>query len=745
MAFGVFGDRKRQSPASPLDAARSSSALPGDAVRDKAKAQAVPARSVTVATPAATGKTPLSARAASTPVPDAIRSALPTRAQAVQDKTLGKPLTFKSSLYDKVLEGLDHIAAAHNTIARPDQQKSQAGLLQLKEAHETLIAQAKRYLESPKTRRSGVAPLIPQACAELKLIAKMIDAWDVSHQPFGVVPHDAVLAYLRLEPLLSAEQIKYLWNNGSTPKVLAGNLKDNAAFVTGQQDRLKAAGYDESAIRYYLIALHGPLNGEATHPLYPNLRQSDVFAGMDLGRPPDHIAQANASCLPVTQRFQPDHQLVQGTTPRLLGSGATTTVYTVEVESLSKDAKNKDAKSSLSLAVLKPPPARQVFPQAATGAGISANFPMWQFRTLASARVDQALGLECAGPAGLVLHNNQLCSVAALAPGMSTVKSGDITLTLPEEAAAQFKTLTPAALTSLAQRAGWQDMTRAGNQLRIINSITRASPESKLDERQRISQHTSEHTSQRTDLNTTIAHDYQNGALRCALTRLQWFDCLTGQIDRSAQNIFLEQGPSGTWRATGIDHDLSFGAALTDPNWVSADAARSHLEVSPSRHFKGCRLPAVIDPLTRDALLNLKPAQLTAAMAGLSDAEISAGQSRLTAIQTFLTSAEGAVVLKDDEAWASAKTGELLGFKHLDIMDSDSKKQTGIKAALYQADNTSYAARMAFEAILPIELRGGPVLSLAVLQGQAPAAQVLQELGIVASEKPAPAAVENQK
>jgi hypothetical protein len=37
------------------------------------------------------------------------------------------------------------------------------------------------------------------------------------------------------------------------------------------------------------------------------------------------------------------------------------------------------------------------------------------------------------------------------------------------------------------------------------------------------------------------------------------------------------------------------------------------------------------------------------------------------------------------------------------------------------------------------------VLSLAVLQGQAPAAQVLQELGIVASEKPAPAAAENQK
>ncbi|MBK8964127.1 MAG: hypothetical protein IPM75_13870 [Candidatus Competibacteraceae bacterium] len=64
---------------------------------------------------------------------------------------------------------------------------------------------------------------------------------------------------------------------------------------------------------------------------------------------------------------------------------------------------------------------------------------------------------------------------------------------------------------------------------------------------------------------------FNDPVVRRELTKLQWLDSLTGQVDRHSENYFIETDADGRGkRVIGIDNDLSFGHKIEDPNHISS-------------------------------------------------------------------------------------------------------------------------------------------------------------------------------
>lgn len=62
----------------------------------------------------------------------------------------------------------------------------------------------------------------------------------------------------------------------------------------------------------------------------------------------------------------------------------------------------------------------------------------------------------------------------------------------------------------------------------------------------------------------------------CAqVMKLQLLDHLTGQTDRNHENYFIDIGPDGQVKVTGIDNDQCFGQKLTDPAGIQPGADRT--------------------------------------------------------------------------------------------------------------------------------------------------------------------------
>ncbi|MBK7542629.1 MAG: hypothetical protein IPI57_12790 [Candidatus Competibacteraceae bacterium] len=63
---------------------------------------------------------------------------------------------------------------------------------------------------------------------------------------------------------------------------------------------------------------------------------------------------------------------------------------------------------------------------------------------------------------------------------------------------------------------------------------------------------------------------FDDPVVRRELTKLQWLDGLTAQVDRHPGNYFIETyADGGGKRVVGIDNDMSFGKRITDPNNIS--------------------------------------------------------------------------------------------------------------------------------------------------------------------------------
>lgn len=436
------------------------------------------------------------------------------------------------------------------------------------------------------------------------------------------------------------------------------------------------------------------------------------------------------SGLTLTPHNLPDAVPVPGSPLQVLGSGVTSTVYRGLFNRLDAGGDSKQSfEGALKVLGNEPPPPD------AKPAGIDEDKPQFQLRALASWRIDKLGAFNCTTETRNVIHDGRVCTVSALAPGIPVIKSGDFVIPLPVAVAARLRDPVKGRqeLLKIATDKRWASVALEGNNLRVVNSRMEAVIDGEGDAL--------------VAKTTTVLHDYDKAATRRELTRLQWFDGNTGQTDRHGGNIFIDK--DGTVRA--IDNDLAFGSKLKDPNHVHGQTFRATtgrmgimgtLQYQPNS-FKGACLPKVIDRELADSILSMKPEDVAQAMAGLSEDEIEAEQSRLKMQQDAIKALPEDQILSSDEEWESDRVAELLGlnnvYEQIFEMESALKLRGGqydavhrdLNALYDQAAQTSYVAREACQAHWS-RLKKESVIEASVLWGTATEIEVLDALGLEA-------------
>ncbi len=133
-------------------------------------------------------------------------------------------------------------------------------------------------------------------------------------------------------------------------------------------------------------------------------------------------------------------------------------------------------------------------------------------------------------------------------------------------------------------------------------------------------------------------------AVFAEVTRLQWLDHLTGQVDRHDNNYFIDVRPDGAVKVTGIDNDQCFGKDLLRPTDI-----QPHVGVP----FRGTALPPVIDTATANMIDGLGDDELHAMLDNqLSDDEVEAAVSRLQGLRLHVDQLRNQGLVIEPEQWA---------------------------------------------------------------------------------------------
>lgn len=120
--------------------------------------------------------------------------------------------------------------------------------------------------------------------------------------------------------------------------------------------------------------------------------------------------------------------------------------------------------------------------------------------------------------------------------------------------------------------------------------------------------------------------------LRRQLIELQFLDMLSGQLDRSPGNYFIEVLPNGSLKLTAIDNDLSWG---TDPG---SEAQITNMVTPPKNAaLQLVALPPIADQNIKTKFMQMTDQNLKDVCKGLSDAEFQAAKNRLAYIKDHLS------------------------------------------------------------------------------------------------------------
>ena len=143
--------------------------------------------------------------------------------------------------------------------------------------------------------------------------------------------------------------------------------------------------------------------------------------------------------------------------------------------------------------------------------------------------------------------------------------------------------------------------------------------------------------------------------VRRELTKLQILDAIVGQGDRHGGNYFVHIIPSNdgnplndTVTVTGIDNDQCLGQKIDNPDQLVYAKDNAH------KGFRGVRMPKIIDTDMSKAINDLKPDDLAKILDdhGLSQAEVTAAQNRLSALQKHIADNTKTTVI-DPKDWNS--------------------------------------------------------------------------------------------
>jgi hypothetical protein len=294
--------------------------------------------------------------------------------------------------------------------------------------------------------------------------------------------------------------------------------------------------------------------------------------------------------------------------------------------------------------------------------GIDAKAPGWAQRSVATSRLDEKLGLGLVPHTELAVVDGKIGSVMGLAQGKSPLIQGDFQIPLAPKFAALLRD-TPGALDDLVKLHKWQGAEVKGDTLQVKNTGVMVV---EVDDEGRPT------VTAPKPYDTQVTYDMSSATLRRDLTKLQWLDALTGQVDRNAHNYFVYKGTDGKPHVSAIDNDLAFGAKTTHGNmicgaFINAQKFGIPLHQANMGATHGAMLPNVIDRATRDALMTLSDADLEHELKGLiTPDELAACKSRLVSIKEKIAELDrnGGVIDKDEE-WGSAETGKRLGVMSL--------------------------------------------------------------------------------
>lgn len=449
--------------------------------------------------------------------------------------------------------------------------------------------------------------------------------------------------------------------------------------------------------------------------------------GVNPNKANEIVAAFAKSNLTLTRHTLPTAILSPGSKLDELGSGAMNKVYRGSFIRLTDNGSFDGA-----LRVL----GDENIPQDAITAGISKDKPQYQLRARACWQIDQLGSYHCTTETHNVLYNGQICSVSAMAPGNSSVKSGDFVIPLPDEVAKRLHdpVTGPEHLRKIAATRNWLGYKLDGNQLHVVSTKEVMIGRGDDQEKSTISKE------------TNVLHDYDNAVTRRELTTLQWFDGRTGGTDRGTSNFFI--GKDGKVRA--IDNDLSFGKNLKDPNHIHGATftpftpeieGKGGTKYRVKIGFKGACLPEVIDRKLAESILSPKPEDMAKVMAGLSDEEIEWEQARLEIQRAAIRAMPPENILDTDEQWLSPRVTALLGLDTVrretdeiaEILKDPKKNYSHVEGRMMEifdaATKTSYIAREALLAKMSL-FKKEPVIEASILNGTATVPEFLAALGL---------------
>ena len=539
---------------------------------------------------------------------------------------LGLTLHKMSTGYKDVLDKLDNYHAAlarcnaPQDLNAPDVDGHSGAkldqldkLLDLHEALEAMENSLQAYEAGGKhTHKDAMRTLLTQVREERGVVAGVLQQVDGLEGKPSVGLND-VIAFQRVHPDLSLAEVETLVQQG-------WNAQDYGAMWQMTLDP------------------HG-------------LKESDVREAVRLGYDLDTVRAYHQARLPITEGTQAGAKIDGGLTP--LGKGA--------INSVSKGQVELDDGTRMTGVFKAERPSTGHLAGAGQTAGIDPDRPHWAPRNVVTSNLDQMLGLGVIPRTAIVVHEGQVGSVMELVKGVSPHVSGNISQPLPPEIAQHLRDH-PEVLQAYIQSQGFEGGVLEGDTLKIFNEELRGT----LDEEGMplIENDAIVMTMQGRD--GIVGMDFGDPVLRRELTKLQWLDALTGQVDRHGQNYFVERTVDGlTVAVKGIDKDMAFGARITDAHATSNQGFLELIGEEGTRDlgFKGGRLPDVVDRATYQALMDMTPEDVDVACAGLlKPDEIAGTKVRLLQIQEHLGKLElNGGVLDTEDDWNGPEVSARLG------------------------------------------------------------------------------------
>jgi len=551
------------------------------------------------------------------------REAVPTKEQLIAQ--LGKPksdITFlgftlmrRDTSYKEVLGALD---AYHGALGRCGGMEKASGssLVGLSPEKRGAVEEGLDVMQSLEQLDNAMAGFVSagkphshemevrrvQVRAEREMVGKAID--DLAQSSDNHLGFVEVLAFRRVTPELALRDI----------------------------EGLKAKGY--SAEEY------GDIMALPKNLATGVLSQKDANKAIELGMRLPEVSAHHKSRVPISEATRPTID-ISATPAERMGAGGINTVYRVQGQAADGTAMDGVYKRDI------PVQADGSIPRVEGGArpaGIDPMQPNWGVRSVATSRLNDHLGLGVIPVTKLVTRDGEIGSVMGLAPGTSPMVTGTVRLQVEPATAARLAA-SPDLLREFAMSKGFSgaSVDTEKHVIKLENVLMQPSSKD-LDER-------GDPLRKPTDMDGFVAFNYADPVLRRDLTKLQWLDCLTGQVDRHGHNYFVETDPAGTTvlGVKGIDNDMAFGAQVGADRLAGADHRQP--------------MPKVVDRETFDAFHRLTDSDIDHMCAGLTPAEIRATKDRLTAIKAQMAEISKAPVgvIASLEGWRDQRVGIALG------------------------------------------------------------------------------------